>query len=207
MDNLMKGSILIFSANLVMGGLFAVEPDSAPAKTFPAYPIPDEIIETPVMNSAMMYAGLHGAGYQQGFQPGMLLGLSFFLRDFFAARAEMVIPLKKSSLDASYSGRVSDLSRNEPVLLRAGGNMRLLRFSRVFLYIPALAGIELNRNNDEAYAAQMFVDLGAGGQIFFASLFFAQLEYTYHFSQIPLSSGYYINHNYHGGSLSFGMFF
>lgn len=203
----MNAKYLLLCASIFSSALLSAEAEPGPTKTFPAYPIPDEFIETPVMNSAMMYAGLHGAGYQQSFQPGMLLGLSFFLRDFFAARAEMVIPLKKSSLDSSYVGRASDFSRNEPVLLRAGGNMRILKFSRVFLYIPALAGIELNRNNDEAYAAQMFVDLGAAGQVFFASLFFVQLEYTYHFSQIPLNSGYYLDHNYHGGSLSFGMFF
>lgn len=52
--------------------LFSQESQQGAAKTFPAYPIPDEIIETPVSNSALMYAGLHGASYQSEFIPGML---------------------------------------------------------------------------------------------------------------------------------------
>jgi len=176
-------------------------------KTFPAYPVPDEIIETPVTHSVLMYGGVHAAAYQNTGIPGLMLGMSFFLREFFAARAEIIVPLKKSELDGVYTGRVSDLTRNEPVLLRAGGNLRLAKFSAFYVYAPGLAGFEINRNSDENASAQTFVELGVGLQAFISGLYFAQLEYTYHFSHIPLRSAYYLDHNFHGGSLSFGIFF
>lgn len=201
----MKHLTLASIALLTCSALVAA--DERTEKKFPAYPVPDEIIETPVANSALLYAGMHAAAYQNTGIPSMLFGLSFFLREFFSARAEILLPLKKSELDGFYAGRASDLSRNEPVQLRAGGNMRLLKLSAFFFYVPALAGLEVNRNQDEAAALQTFVDLGAGVQAFISGLYFVQLEYTYHFSNIPLRSGYYIDHNYNSASLSFGLFF
>src|SRR5687768_11829581 len=72
-----------------------------PSQAFLPYPVPDEIIETPAANSGLMYVGIYGAAYQKTGIPAMLMGLSFFLRDFFSVRAEMIIPLKKSTLDDS----------------------------------------------------------------------------------------------------------
>ena len=201
----MKHLIHTLIAMLTCCALTAADPSAQ--KTFPAYPVTEEIIETPVANSALLYGGVHAAAYQNTGIPSMMFGLSFFLREFFSARAEILLPLKKSELDGFYTGRAADLSRNEPVQLRAGGNMRLLKLSAFFFYVPALAGLEVNRNHDEAAALQTFVDLGAGVQAFISGLYLVQLEYTYHFSNIPLRSGYYIDHNYNSASLSFGLFF
>jgi hypothetical protein len=170
-----------------------------PPRAYPPYPLAGDIDEYPRQNSLMpFFTGR--VGFKDGqYLVGLVPGLELYLRDAFSVRAAVLIPVTKQTR-AGVSGFV-------PFMLTAGGAVHLLGSRKIDPYLVGAAGIELNRNPEDATVAQPFAELGAGLQVFFLGWLALRLEYAYHLSYVPQSNGSYASGSHSALQLGGGVFF
>ena len=166
-------------------------------------PTVDESIVAPRSDSLFMMLGAALIMPRQQTIPSAQLLAGIFLRDFFLIRGELDFPL--ANVDAEI--KAEKTSRKLPFILRGGGAFHLPLWKRLAFAIPLLAGFEVNRNADELRAVQTFVEIGAGASVYAGGVYMLQVEYRYHFSNVPLASGVILENNYHVAAMSAGIFF
>jgi hypothetical protein len=170
-----------------------------PPPTFPPYPQPGRIHDSPRQNTILLFASLRNSILRGQYAAELTGSTELYFRDWFSTRLTLTIPVNQYS----YHGA----RRWLPVQLSGGGLAHLLGARRIDLFIAVDGGLELNHNATDSAVVQPFIEAGGGVGVHLLSVLCLRVAYAFHLSSAPQTGAPAIDQSHHSVIAGGGLFF